>query len=65
MSLTSEETASSGGGFDQQCVQELQQPYPDYAKIEALATLSLVETLQVVVRQAAEVSHQITFASKR
>ncbi len=64
MSLTSEETAPSGG-FYQQCVQELQQPYPDYAKIHALATLSLVETLQEVVRQAAEVSHQITFASKR
>jgi hypothetical protein len=46
-------------------VQELQQPYPDYAKIQALATLSLVETLQEVVRQVAEVSHQITFASKR
>jgi hypothetical protein len=34
MSLTSEETAPSGG-FYQQCVQELQQPYPDYAKIQA------------------------------
>jgi hypothetical protein len=64
MSLTPEETAP-GGGFYQQCVQELQRPHPDYAKIQALATVSLVETLQEVVRQVAEVSHQITLASRR
>ena len=64
MSLIPEETAP-GGGFYQQCVQELQRPHPDYAKIQALATLSLVETLQEVARQVAEVSHQITLASRR
>jgi histone H3/H4 len=64
MSLTPEETAP-GGGFYQQCVQELQRPHPDYAKIQALATVSLVEALQEVARQVAEVSHQITLASRR
>jgi hypothetical protein len=37
MSLTPED-ASPGGAYYQQCVQELQQPYPDYTKIQALAT---------------------------
>jgi hypothetical protein len=50
MSLTPEETAP-GGGFYQQCVQELQKPRPDCAKIQALATVSLVETLQEVARK--------------
>jgi hypothetical protein len=60
MSLTPDETPL-GGGFYQQCVQELQRPHPDYTKIQALATLSLVETLEEVGRQMAQVSHQITF----
>ena len=64
MSLTPEETPP-GGGFYQQCVQELQRPHPDYGKIQALATASLVETLQEVTRQVADVSHQITLASGR
>ena len=64
MDLTPEETAL-GGDFYQQCVQELQRPHPDYAKIQALATLSLVAAMQDVARQVAEVSHQITLASRR
>jgi len=39
MSLTPEEMAPVEG-FYQQCVQELQRPHPDYAKIQALATVS-------------------------
>jgi hypothetical protein len=46
-------------------VQELQRPHPDYPKIQALATVSLVETLQEVAQQVAEVSHHITLASRR
>jgi hypothetical protein len=61
MSLTPEE-AASGGGYYQQCLQELQRPHPDYVKVQALATLSLVETLQAVARQVAEVTHEITLA---
>ena len=64
MSLTPEETAP-GGGFYQECVQELQRPHPDHAKIQALATVSLVEALQEVARQVAEFSHQMTLASRR
>jgi hypothetical protein len=63
MSLTPEETAADEG-FYQQCVQELQRPHPDYTKIQALATLSLVEILEEVARQLAEVSHQITLGVK-
>jgi hypothetical protein len=59
MRLTPEE-APPGGAYHQQCVQELQQPYPDYAKIQALATLSLGEALREVARQVAKVGHQIT-----
>jgi hypothetical protein len=51
-----------GGGYYQQCVQELQRPHPDYTKSQALATLSLVEALCEVAGQVAEVSHQITLA---
>lgn len=61
MSLIPEETAP-GVGFYQQCVQELQRPHPDYAKVRALATLSLVETLQEVACQVGAVAHQITLA---
>jgi hypothetical protein len=46
-------------------VQELQQPYPDYTKIQALATLSLAEALREVAGQVAETGHQITLASRR
>ena len=35
MSLIPEE-AAPGAGFYQQCVQELQRPHPDYAKVQAL-----------------------------
>jgi hypothetical protein len=48
-----------------QCLQELQRPHPDYAKVQALAALSLVETLQEVARQVAEAAHEITLASRR
>jgi hypothetical protein len=64
MSLIPED-ASLGDTYHQQCVQELQQPYPDYIKIQALATLSLAEALQEVARQVAEIGHQIILASRR
>jgi hypothetical protein len=57
--------AAPGAGFYQQCVQELQRPHPDYAKVQALATLSLLETLQEVVCQVGKVAHQITLVSRR
>jgi hypothetical protein len=47
------------GHVYQECVQELRRPYPDYAKVQALATLSLVETAREVARQLAELSRQI------
>ncbi len=53
MSLKPEETAP-GGGFYKKCLQEFQRPHPDYAKVQALATLSLVEMLQEVAREVAE-----------
>ena len=52
------------GDVYQECVQELRRPYPDYVKIQALATLSLVETAQEVARQLAELSRQIALASR-
>ena len=58
MSLTPEDAPPSGAYY-QQCLQELQQPYPDYTKIQALATLSLAEALREVI------GHQITLASRR
>jgi hypothetical protein len=64
MSLTPED-APPGSACYQQCVQELQQPYPDYTKIQALATLSPAEALREVAGQVAEVGHQITLASRR
>jgi hypothetical protein len=59
------ENASPGDAYHQQCVQELQQPYPDYTKIQALATLSLAEALREVAGQMAEIGHQVTLASRR
>jgi hypothetical protein len=38
------------GDVYQECVQELRRPYPDYAKVQALATLTLVEIAQEVAR---------------
>jgi hypothetical protein len=35
MTLTPED-ASAGAAYYQQCMQELQQPYPDYTEIQAL-----------------------------
>jgi hypothetical protein len=60
MSLTPED-ASPGGAYYQQAVLELQQPYPDYTKIQALAILSLAGALWEV----AEIGRQITVASTR
>lgn len=40
--------ADAAGDLCQECVEELQWPWPDYAKIQALATLSLAETLREV-----------------
>ena len=57
--------ASAAGDICQECVQELHKPYPDYAKIQALATLSLVKALREVAGLLAGLSHQITLASKR
>jgi hypothetical protein len=57
--------ASATGDICQECGQELHKPYPDYAKIQALATLSLAEALREVAGQLAGLSHQITLASKR
>ena len=37
----------------------------DYAKIQALATLSLAETLREVAGQVPEVAHQIALTSRR
>jgi hypothetical protein len=53
--------AGAAGDIYQECVQELQRPWPDYAKIQALATLSLTETL----REVAELSRQIILAERR
>jgi hypothetical protein len=53
--------AGAAGDIYQECVQELQRPWPDYAKIQALATLSLAETL----REIAELSRQIILAERR
>jgi len=57
--------AARSGGIYHQCMQELQKPYPDYAMVQALATLSLEETLQEVAGQVAEFSRQITLAPRR
>jgi hypothetical protein len=64
MSLIPEEKAPTAG-FYQLCVQELQRPHPDYAKVQALPTVSLLETLQELACQVGEVAHQITLASRR
>ena len=62
--------AGAAGDIYRECVQELQRPWPDYAeirpwpdyaKIQALATLSLAETL----REIAELSRQIILAERR
>lgn len=62
MSLIPED-ASPGVTFLQLCVQELRQPYLDYTKIQALATLSLAEALPELAEQMAEIGHQITLAA--
>jgi hypothetical protein len=58
-----DEGARSGGIYHQ-CTHELQKPYPDYAMVQVLATLSLVETLQEAAGQVAEFSRQITLAPR-
>ena len=67
MSLMPEDAARADttGDLYQECVQELQRPYPDYAKVQALATLSLVEAAREVAAQVAEFSRQITLGSTR
>jgi hypothetical protein len=62
--LVSEETAP-GGGIYQQCLQGLQRPHPDYAKVQALANSASRGTLREVARQAAEAAPQLTVASSR
>lgn len=37
--------------------QELQKPYPDYAKVSALAAVGTMEALREVSAQMAELSH--------
>jgi hypothetical protein len=64
MSMIPDDAPLSGGIY-QQCLQELQKPYPDYAMVQALATLILVETLQELAGQVAEFGRQITFASRQ
>ncbi len=66
MSQISEDPAGAGAAGDicQECEQELHKPYPDYAKVQALATLSLVEALRDVAGQLAGLCHQISLASK-
>ena len=49
--------ADATGDIHQECLQELQRPYLDYAKIQALAALSLAETLREVAGQIAELSN--------
>lgn len=51
------------GGIYQECLHELQRPYAYYVKAQALATLSLVETLREVAGQVANLSDQITPSS--
>jgi hypothetical protein len=67
MSLTPEDPARAVAADDiyRECVQELHQPYPDYAKIQALATLSLAATAREMAGQVTSLSHQITPASRR
>ena len=57
--------AARSGGIYHQCMQELQKPYPDYAMVQALATLSLVDTLREVAGEVASLSHQVALASRR
>ena len=57
--------AARSGGIYQQCMKELQKPYPGYAMVQALATLSLVEMLQELAGQVAELSRQMTLAPRR
>ena len=56
--------ASATGDICQECTQELHKPYPDHAKAQALATLSLVEALREVAGQLAGLRHQIALAWK-
>jgi hypothetical protein len=67
MSLMPEDAAGADapGDLCQECVQELQRPYPDYAKVQALATLSLVDAARKVAAQVAELSRQMTLGSTR
>jgi hypothetical protein len=67
MSQIPEDTVRAGvtGDICQECAQELHKPYPDYAKIQALATLSLVDTLREVAGEVASLSHQVALASRR
>ena len=53
-----EDVACGGPAGDvyQECLQELRLPYPDYAQVQPLATLSLVETGQEVASQLAELN---------
>jgi hypothetical protein len=48
------DNAARSGGIYHRCMKELQKPHPDYAMVQALATLSLVETLQELAGQVAE-----------
>ena len=57
--------AGRSGGIYHQCIKELQKPHPDYAMVQALATLSLVEMLQELAGQVAELSRQMTLAPRR
>jgi hypothetical protein len=57
--------ASAAGDAYQKCMQELEKPHPDFAKVQALATLSLVAALREVAGQIAELGHQIDLAAGR
>lgn len=49
----------------QECVQELSKAHPDYAKVQALAAVALVEAMQDIGQRIAELSHQIMLALRR
>jgi hypothetical protein len=64
MSPTPEDAVRSGGIYHQ-CVQELQKPHPGLRHDPGTRDAQPAETLQEVAWRVAELSRQITLASKR
>jgi hypothetical protein len=63
--LDSEQRGLAPGEAYQRCIQELDQPHPDYQAAQVFAMLSLEETMREVLAGIAHLTKSVVIASRR